>query len=106
MEFIETPVFTQLITELLEDNDYSDLQAMLVSNLEVGDLIPGGGGLRKLRWPSPRKQKGKRGGMRIIYYIYSRHKLYMIYAYDKNAQEDLTKKQLKKLREYIKGELL
>ena len=106
MEFIETPVFTQLITELLEDNDYSDLQAMLVSNLEVGDLIPGGGGLRKLRWPSPRKKKGKRGVMQIIYYIYPRHKLYMIYAYDKNAQEDLTKKQLKKLREYIKGELL
>ena len=106
MEFIETPVFTQLITELLEDNDYSDLQAMLVGNLEAGDLIPGGGGLRKLRWPSPRKQKGKRGGMRIVYYIYSHHKLYMIYAYDKNEQEDLTKKQLKKLREHIKGELL
>ncbi len=106
IEFIETTVFTHLITRLLEDNEYGDLQTVLASNLKAGDLIPGGGGLRKLRWPSPKRQKGKRGGVRIIYYIYSSHKLYMIYAYDKSEQEDLTKKQLKMLHEHIKGELL
>ncbi len=106
VEFIETPVFTQLITELLEDNNYRDLQEILASNLEAGDLMPGGGGLRKLRWSSPSRQKGKRGGLRIIYYPQSDRKLYMIYAYDKNEQEDLTKQQLKVLREYVKGGLL
>jgi len=105
-EFIETGVFTEAITELLEDNAYGDLQAMLTTNPEAGDLIPGGGGLRKLRWLSPERQKGKRGGIRVIYYVYSRHKLYMIYAYDKSEQEDLTRKQLKILREYVKGGLL
>ena len=105
-EFIETSAFTEAITELLEDNVYGDLQSMLVSKPNAGDLIPGGGGLRKLRWLSPARQKGKRGGIRIIYYAYSRHKLYMIYAYDKSEQEDLTKKQLKILREYVKGGLL
>ena len=106
IEFIETSVFTKLITELLEDNDYKDLQEMLAENLQAGDLIPGGGGLRKLRWSSPRKQKGKRGGIRVVYYIYSAHKLYMIYAFEKGEKADLTKKQLKILREYVKGGLL
>ena len=52
IEFIETPVFTQVITKLLEDNEYGDFQNMLASNLEAGNLIPGGGGLRKVRWRS------------------------------------------------------
>ncbi len=106
VEFIETAVFTDLIAKLLEDNEYGDLQTALASNLEAGTLIPGGGGLRKLRWSSAKRQKGKRGGIRVIYYVYSHHKLYMVYAYDKSEQEDLTKKQLKILRDHIKGELL
>ena len=106
IEFIETTVFTHLITKLLEDSQYSDLQTALAGNLKAGDLIPGGGGLRKLRWPSPKRQKGKRSGLRVIYYVYSNRKLYMIYAYDKSEQEDLTRKQLKMLGEHIKGELL
>lgn len=106
IEFIETSVFTEVITKLLEDNAYGDLQAVLVSNPEAGDLIPGGGGLRKLRWSSPRRQKGKRGGIRVIYYVHSRHKLYMIYAYDKSEVGDLTGRQLKNLRDYVKGGLL
>ncbi len=106
VEFIETSVFTELITELLEDNAYGDLQSALAAHPKAGDLIPGGGGLRKFRWLSKERQKGKRGGIRVIYYVYSDEKLYMIYAYGKNKQDDLTKKQLKILRDYVKGGLL
>ncbi len=102
VEFVETAIFTRLITLLLEDNEYRSLQSALAADLEVGDLISGSGGLRKLRWAVKKKQKGKRGGARIIYYVHSHDKLYMIYAYVKGKQENLTKKELMMLREYTK----
>jgi hypothetical protein len=67
MEFIETSVFTKLITTILSDNDYSLLQDDIAKNPQTGDLIPGGGGIRKLRFALP--GKGKRGGARLIYIL-------------------------------------
>lgn len=66
MEIIETQVFTKDIVKLLSDNEYRELQKALVENPLLGHLIPGGAGLRKLRWSAG--GKGKRGGLRIIYY--------------------------------------
>jgi len=66
MEFIETPVFTKLITELLPEDSYRLLQDDIAKNPQTGDIIPGGGGIRKLRFALP--GKGKRGGDRLIYY--------------------------------------
>jgi len=66
LTFIETPVFTEQITSLLDDDAYSEFQAMLVVNPEAGRVISGAGGLRKIRWKDPGRQKGKRGGIRII----------------------------------------
>ena len=101
MEFIETSIFTQRITKLLTDDEYYELQAMLADQPKAGDVIPGAGGLRKLRWQA--KGRGKRGGLRVIYYCWSEHRLYMIFAYDKTQQGDLTSEQLKVLRAYVKG---
>jgi hypothetical protein len=102
MVFIETEIFTRRIQEILTDEEYSLLQADLIKRPEAGVLIPGGKGLRKLRWGA--SGKGKRGGMRLIYYYFVREdQIYMIYPFRKSDQEDLTPEQLKTLAEYVKG---
>ena len=101
MEFVETNIFTQRIVKLLTDEAYRDLQAVLAESPKAGDVIPGMGGLRKIRWRA--KGQGKRGGARIIYYCWSEHRLYMIFVYDKAGQGDVTPEQLKTLRAYVKG---
>ena len=101
MEFLETSVFTERITKLLTDSEYQDLQTVLTENPKAGDVIPGASGLRKLRWKVT--GRGKRGGLRIIYYCWSEHRLYMIFVYDKTQQGDLTSEQLKMLCAYVKG---
>src|SRR3989339_932975 len=99
MEIIETPIFTDRITDVLSDEEYSELQWALLINPEAGTVIPGGGGLRKLRWALP--PKGKRGGLRIIYYLYVEDEaIYMLLPYKKSEQEDLTKEQLKALSKH------
>ena len=101
MEIIETPIFTKKIKSVLSDNEYRKLQWVLVVNPEAGVVIPGSGGLRKLRWAIP--GGGKRGGLRIIYYWYSQdQRIYMLLPYKKSGQEDLTNEQIKILAEYVK----
>ena len=104
MEFVETSIFTERIGKLLTDEAYRDLQAVLAENPKAGDVIPGASGLRKLRWRAA--GRGKRGGLRLIYYCWSEHRLYMIFAYDKTKQGDLTPEQLRVLRAYVKGGVL
>lgn len=105
VEFVETEIFIRLIVEMLTDREYGALQMFLIKRPEAGDLIPGGRGLRKLRWSSA--GKGKRGGVRVIYYLYlGERRVYMIYPYRKSCQEDLTAEQLKALALYVKGGVL
>ena len=105
MELIETPIFTKKIVDLLSDDEYGELQWFLAINPEAGPVIPGGGGIRKLRWSIG--GKGKSGGIRIIYYVYARDaKIYLLLQYKKSKQEDLTKEQLKMLHDYVKGGVL
>ena len=96
MRFVETSVFTKRLKELLSDEGYRTLQIALVLRPEQGPLIKGGGGLRKVRW-APRGV-GKRGGIRVIYYgRANENAFYMLFAYGKTAQEDLTPEQLQAL---------
>jgi len=104
MEFVETSIFTQRITRLLTDDEYHNLQAVLAATPKAGDVIPGAGGLRKLRWRA--SGRGKRGGLHVIYYCWSEQRLYMVFAYDKTQQGDLTPEQLKVLKAYVKGGVL
>jgi len=102
MIFIETPVFTRLITELVDDESYSELQKRLADDPEAGDLIQGSGGLRKIRMAA--KGHGKRGGARVIYYYFvSRSHIAMLLAYPKNARDDLTTAQKKALKSLIEN---
>lgn len=101
MIFIETPIFTKTIKNLFPDDDYRKLQQTLVIRPEAGDIISGGGGLRKIRWNIP--GSGKRGGLRLIYYWDIRNEtIYMLLIYKKSRQDDLTPDQLKQLRNLVK----
>lgn len=103
MEIIETPIFTKRIGGIITDDDYKNMQIDLITRPNAGALIPDSGGLRKLRWAVP--GKGKRSGVRIIYYWFrERNILLMLFVYPKNVQDNLTKEQLKQLRKIVEGE--
>jgi hypothetical protein len=103
MEIIETSVFTRQIRDLIEDDDYAELQLALVGRPDLGDLIPRSGGLRKVRWGQAKR--GKRGGIRVIYYWHGPDDvIYMLLAYAKSSQENLTPEQLKLLRRLVREE--
>lgn len=91
MEFIEAPLFTQLLANYLDDDGYRELQIHLAGNPEAGDVIPGTGGFRKLRWADQRRRKGKRGGLRVIYYyLMSDTQIWLMTLYDKDTATDLS----------------
>ena len=101
MLFIETPIFTKLVTDLIPDDEYRKIQLALVFRPEAGKLIPGSGGLRKIRWKSG--GRGKRGGLRLIYFWdVPEDRIYMLLIYKKSKQKDLTPNQLKILRNLVK----
>ncbi len=103
MVIIETSIFTRQVKELLDDDNYRRLQTILVLRPNTGDLIPGGGGLRKIRWSA--QGRGKRGGVRVIYYWAVRQeRILMLLIYAKNEQDSLTSDQLKVLRRIIEEE--
>jgi len=60
--FFETPLFTRLLGDNLTDESYRELQQAFMENPELGDVMPGTGGFRKVRWADARRGKGKRGG--------------------------------------------
>jgi len=105
LEFLETPIFTRRIAELLSESEYASLQGALIVNPESGDLIPGTGGLRKIRWQESQRGKGKRGGVRIIYYWYRPESLiYMLLAYSKGEQDDLSASEKRILKRLVAEE--
>ena len=104
MVVVETPVFTRQISDLLPDDEYRRLQLALVLRPEQGALVPKGQGLRKLRWGQP--GRGKRGGLRILYYWDKEpENVYMLFAYEKSKQADLTPEQAKALGSLSREEL-
>jgi hypothetical protein len=106
MEFIEAPAFTRHVSEYLADDEYRELQNLLANNPDMGDLMPGTGGFRKLRWADPQRGKGRRGGLRIIYYYFlADQQIWLVTLYDKDEASDLTPKEKKVLKNAIEAEL-
>ena len=99
--FRETKSFTKNVLSLLTEESYFAFQDYLQDNFQLGDVIPGGGGLRKIRWRV--KGKGKTGGVRIIYYLASeRGCIYLMAIYAKNEKANLSKAQLSDLAGQVK----
>jgi hypothetical protein len=98
--FVETPAFTRRITELLEDDDYARLQGYLAQHPDVGDVMEGTGGLRKVRVAMA--GRGKSAGARVIYYHFVPNShIAMLLIFAKNEREDLATEQRKALRKII-----
>lgn len=100
--FIETKLFSRLVNRYLTDEEYSKLQTALIRNPEAGDLIPGSGDVRKLRWRAT--GRGKRGGIRVIYYARVRQgQVWMLTIYAKNVMENISANVLRQIKEEIDG---
>ncbi len=101
MEFIETPIFTKQILQLLSEESYREFQNEVFKNPEIGKLIKGGGGIRKIRWALP--NSGKSGGIRIIYYYKNtNNQVFLLFAYPKSVADNLTDDQTAQLAKIVK----
>ena len=104
-QFVEAPAFMRFRDEYLDDDGLAELQGYLASNPEAGDLVPGAGGIRKVRWKDQRRRKGRRGGLRVIYYCFlSEQEIWLLTLYDKDEATDLTKDEKDQLKKALEAE--
>ena len=104
--FVELPPFEHYRADYLDDDAFLRLQRLMMLNPEAGVLIPGTGGLRKLRFVDKRRGKGKRGGLRVIYYWWNAGSQFWLFTiYDKDEMSDLSKAQREMLKQMMKHEL-
>ena len=105
LQFVEAPAFSRYREDYLDDEGFRELQRDLANNPEQGDLIPGAGGIRKLRWRDVRRGKGKRGGLRIIYYCFlSDEEIWLLTLYGKDEAADLSKDEKAQLKRALEAE--
>ncbi len=102
LTFVESKLFTSLVNKYLSDDEYAALQQAIADNPEAGGVIRGSGGVRKLRWGV--SGRGKRGGIRVIYYLRSRQgEVWMLTLHAKNEADSIPAHILKKIKEEIDG---
>jgi mRNA-degrading endonuclease RelE of RelBE toxin-antitoxin system len=102
MTFVETRLFTKLVQDYLTDDEYGALQQALTKSPEAGCVIPGSGGVRKLRWRVA--GRGKRGGIRVVYFVrWKQDQIWMLTVYAKNVAESIPAHVLRKIKEEIDG---
>jgi mRNA-degrading endonuclease RelE of RelBE toxin-antitoxin system len=103
LTFVETKLFTQLVVNYFSDDEYAALQNAIAANPEAGDVIKGSGGVRKLRWGL--SGRGKRGGVRIIYYLrLPQGQVWMLTMYTKNEADSIPGSVLKRIKEELDGQ--
>lgn len=104
--FIELPAFLRYRSDYLDDDGFRGLQETMMQNPEAGDVIEGAGGLRKLRYGDARRGKGKRGGLRVIYYWWDGGLQFWLFTlYDKDEAVDLSARERQALKAMLKAEL-
>ena len=104
--FVELPAFARYREEYLSDVGFRRLQATLMGNPAAGDVMAGTGGLRKLRFGDSRRGKGRRGGLRVIYFWWQAGSQFWLFTlFDKDETSDLSPEQRKSLRARIKSEI-
>ena len=105
--FVELPAFERLRASYLSDEEFEALQQALMARPQAGDVIPGAGGLRKLRFADRRRGKGTRGGLRVIYFHWMAGQQFWLFTlYNKDEVIDLTTEQRRILKKVIEAELM
>ena len=100
--FIESSAFERVCPVYLDDDEYAELQQFLMQNPEAGRVVPGSGGVRKLRWARP--GMGKRGGLRVIHFVrYEPNEFWMLTIYAKANRDDVPAHILKQLLEAFRN---
>jgi hypothetical protein len=103
MKFIETSTFTRLIYTYLDEDEYLGLQVYLLQHPESGKVVPGSGGVRKIRWAI--RGKGKSGGIRVIYFWKATdEETWLLTIYGKSERESIPAHILKQIAKEIKNE--
>lgn len=101
--FVETKLFTKLVSDYLSDEEYRQVQLEIIRNPALGSVIRGSGGVRKLRWRTP--GQGKRGGYRIIYFLRRPEGvIWMLTIYPKSVRDSISTRLLKQIRQEIEDE--
>jgi len=100
VEFIEASAFTRYVYEYLSEDEYVGLQIYLFRHPEAGRVIPGSGGIRKVRWAL--SGKGKRGGVRVIYYFKRQDdEIWLLTIYSKSEIENIPAHVLRQIAKEI-----
>ena len=101
LHFSETPEFLKHASKLIGEDEIAHVQLFLCGEPTRGEIIPGSGGIRKLRWKL--RGGGKRGGTRILYYYAgSRGRIYLLDIYSKNEKIDVTAEEISRFRNIVK----
>ena len=101
--FIELSLFSRYRDSYFSDEQFAGLQKHLLDNPQAGSVVPGSGGVRKLRWK--RDGMGKRGGLRVLYYVQdNKGRIWLLTVYGKSARENITAKDLRQLREGVEND--
>ena len=104
--FVELPAFQRVRELYFDDESFKHLQNEMMRLPEAGDIIRGTGGLRKIRFGDERRGKGKRGGLRVIYFWKDVDDQFWLFTvYDKDEASDLSAKQRDALRERLQMEI-
>lgn len=102
-EFIESSAFQRACPVYLDDDEFAELQQFMMKHPEAGRVVPGSGGVRKLRWARPRM--GKRGGLRVIYFVrYTPNELWLLTIYAKSRLDNVPPQVLRSLLEAFRDE--
>ena len=103
MVFIETSIFTKHLSQYMKDEEYRLFQLYLMDNTEKGDIVKGSGGVRKIRWAI--KNKGKSGGVRVIYYWKENAgETWLLTLYAKNEKDSIPAHILKQIAQEIQND--
>lgn len=102
LTIVETPTFQRLWPDYWTEEERGEFASWLALTPDAGDVVPGSGGVRKVRWS--RKGSGKRGGVRVVYFNrLANGEVWLLLIYAKNVQDNVAAGVLRELKQEIEN---